>query len=141
LQRLVSPLSVTSSLKRDGTSIVSYLFRSLGSVVGLSVGSSIIQDNLRKLLRMGLSGRDVDEVRLRYSPSSTIYDVYSLIGNQIVRRVRESLSYIDKLDPATAVFVRASYGQAIHTTLWFNVACAACAVLASVFIKEKTLSR
>lgn len=41
---------------------VSYLFRSLGSVVGLSVGSTLIQITLRTSLRRALSGQDVDEV-------------------------------------------------------------------------------
>ena len=55
---------------------VSYLFRSLGSVVGLSVGTSITQDVLRHSLRKRLSGAgaDVDEVRsvpCMLSPSLT----------------------------------------------------------------------
>jgi hypothetical protein len=42
---------------------VSYLFRSLGSVVGLSVGSTLVQNVLRSSLHLKLSGQDVDEVR------------------------------------------------------------------------------
>jgi hypothetical protein len=42
--------------------LVSYLFRSLGSVVGVSVGSSLVQDTLRQKLRQRLSHGDVDEV-------------------------------------------------------------------------------
>ena len=41
---------------------VSYLFRSLGSVVGLSVGTTLTQDVLRQSLRKRLSGENVDEV-------------------------------------------------------------------------------
>ena len=41
---------------------VSYLFRSLGSVVGLSVGSTLVQGTLRSALHRKLSGADVDEV-------------------------------------------------------------------------------
>lgn len=43
---------------------VSYLFRSLGSVVGLSVGTTLTQATLRKRLHERLSGADVDEVRI-----------------------------------------------------------------------------
>lgn len=44
-------------------SIVSYLFRSLGSVVGISMGSTIVQMSLRSTLIKRLSGQDVEEVR------------------------------------------------------------------------------
>ena len=41
---------------------VSYLFRSLGSVIGLSIASTLIQDTLRSTLYKRLSGADVDKV-------------------------------------------------------------------------------
>ena len=41
---------------------VSYLFRSLGSVIGLSIGSTLIQETLRSTLHKRLSGADVDKV-------------------------------------------------------------------------------
>lgn len=42
--------------------IVSYLFRSLGSVVGLSIGSTLLQVSLRNSLRATLKGdMDVNE--------------------------------------------------------------------------------
>lgn len=40
----------------------SYLYRSLGSVVGVSVGSTLLQEGLRKELRRELSGIDIEEV-------------------------------------------------------------------------------
>ena len=43
--------------------IVSYLFRSLGSVIGLSIGSTLIQNTLRSTLHKKVSGADVDKVR------------------------------------------------------------------------------
>ena len=43
---------------------VSYLFRSLGSVVGLSVGTTLTQEVLRQSLRKRLPGENVDEVCL-----------------------------------------------------------------------------
>lgn len=52
---------------------VSYLFRSLGSVVGLSVGSTLVQATLRYLLRLRLSGDDAQEVSKIYGYFSTLF--------------------------------------------------------------------
>lgn len=57
------PFYYTSQYQSDRYSVVSYLFRSLGSVVGLSVGTTLTQATLRKQLHERLSGADVDEVR------------------------------------------------------------------------------
>ncbi|KAF8068049.1 member of the major facilitator superfamily [Lyophyllum atratum] len=99
---------------------VSYLFRSLGAVVGVSVGSTLVQETLRNYLRRNLSGKDVEE---------------------IILRVRESLSYVDQLDPATRAIVRSAYEQAVRVTLTFTLAMAGCAFISSIFIKEAALSR
>lgn len=97
---------------------ISYLFRSLGLVVGVSVGSTLAQEALRSYLRRNLSGQDVEE---------------------IIQRVRESLTYIDKLDPFTQVIVRGGYAVAIRAALSFTLFMAACSLVASIFIKEKAL--
>ncbi|OBZ72862.1 Vacuolar membrane amino acid uptake transporter fnx2 [Grifola frondosa] len=99
---------------------VSYLFRSLGSVVCLSVGTTITQDTLRKRLYERLTGADVDE---------------------IVMRVRESLEYLEELKPEVRKVVLRSYQDGIQAALWFTVALSACAVVISFFIKEKPLAR
>lgn len=44
---------------------VSYFFRSLGSVIGLSLGSTLLQSTLRSTLRHTVQGKDADEVRLK----------------------------------------------------------------------------
>ena len=70
----------------------SYLFRSLGSVIGLSVSATVVQQSLRTQLRDRLrSGKDAD---------------------QIVKRVRESLEYVKSLDPEIQIIVRDCYGTA-----------------------------
>ncbi|KAF7430237.1 hypothetical protein PC9H_005939 [Pleurotus ostreatus] len=99
---------------------VSYLFRSLGSVVGLSVGSSLVQGTLRTALRKKLDGTDIEE---------------------LIRRVRESLTYVDTLDPGTQAAVRSSYAQAVHVTLLFTTSMGALAAISAIFIKEKPLTR
>ncbi|KNZ77606.1 hypothetical protein J132_04973, partial [Termitomyces sp. J132] len=99
---------------------VSYLFRSLGSVVGVSVGSTIVQEVLRTDLRRRLSGENVEE---------------------IILHVRESLDYINKLEPVTRVVVRAAYLEAVQATFTFTVGMASLAFLSSIFIKETALTR
>lgn len=51
--------------------LVSYLFRSLGGVLGISVGSTLVQNTLRSYLRRRLAGQDVDidDVRWLFFPS------------------------------------------------------------------------
>ena len=70
----------------------SYLFRSLGSVVGLSLSAAVVQQSLRNQLRERLkSGKDAED---------------------IVKKVRESLDYIRTLDPEVREIVRQCYGSA-----------------------------
>ncbi|KJA21585.1 hypothetical protein HYPSUDRAFT_67708 [Hypholoma sublateritium FD-334 SS-4] len=117
---LISLIANAGQADQAIATAVSYLFRSLGSVVGLSVGSTLVQGTLRSALQRRLSGEDVDE---------------------IIKRVRESLKYIDELNSTTQAAVRSSYAEAIHVTFCFSVAMAACGLLASIFIKEKSLAQ
>ncbi|KAJ6500918.1 MFS general substrate transporter [Mycena sanguinolenta] len=117
---LIALISNAGPADQAMATAVSYLFRSLGSVVGLSVGSTLLQLSLRTSLRRLLTGDvDVDE---------------------IVRRVRESLTYIDELDSATAAIVRLAYSDAVLVTMWFSTAMAACALVSSAFIREKPIT-
>ncbi|KAK0475707.1 MFS general substrate transporter [Armillaria novae-zelandiae] len=100
---------------------VSYLFRSLGSVVGLSVGSTLVQGTLRAALKRELAGQDVDV-------------------DELVRQVRHSLDSIATLPRSLRAIVRHAYGEAIHVVFWFTVALAGVAVVAAVFIKETPLT-
>lgn len=63
------------------------------------------------------------------------------LAYQIVSRVRESLDYVDQLDPSTRVIVRSSYEEALQACFWFTVALAACAFVSSLFVKEKALAK
>ncbi|KAJ6614392.1 major facilitator superfamily domain-containing protein [Mycena sp. CBHHK59/15] len=102
---LIALISNAGSADQGMATAVSYLFRSLGSVVGLSVGSTLLQVSLRTSLREKLTGVDIDI-------------------DEIIRRVRESLKYIDELDHATASVVRSSYESAVLVTMWFSTAMA-----------------
>ncbi|KAF8523955.1 MFS general substrate transporter [Hysterangium stoloniferum] len=97
----------------------SYLFRSLGGVVGIAVGSAVVQNKLRLYLVEQLAGRGVD---------------------QIVRRVRESLEYIHTLDPELRSVVRGSYEQALAIALWVVLVTSLCTFISAIFIREKMLT-
>ena len=72
----------------------SYLFRSLGSVMGLSLTATVVQQSLRNQLQDRLkSSKDADK---------------------IVKRVRESLDYVKSLDPSIQDIVRSCYGVAVR---------------------------
>ena len=60
---------------------------------------------------------------------------------QIIKRVRESLSYIDELSPEVRALVRSSYQDASQKTLWFAAALSALTVVFACFIKEKPLPK
>ncbi|KAI1281367.1 MFS multidrug transporter [Xylaria sp. FL0933] len=99
----------------------SYLFRSLGTTIGISVATATLQQMLRVNLAEKLGGAD----RAR----------------EIEEQVRLSLDYIRRLDPAVAMLVRKCYAIA---TQWAFVPVAVFIILAtlsSVFIKEKKLNR
>ncbi|KAF8530799.1 major facilitator superfamily domain-containing protein [Gautieria morchelliformis] len=117
---LIALIANVSSEDQAVATAVSYLFRSLGGVIGISAGSAVVQNTLRVCLTSRLTGpgHDIDE---------------------IVRRVRESLSYVDTLDPGTRVIVRGSYEQALLATFVFSTIMGTGGLLASLFIREKSL--
>ncbi|KAI0400987.1 major facilitator superfamily domain-containing protein [Xylaria palmicola] len=100
----------------------SYLFRSLGTTIGISVSTAVLQQALRADLARRLGG-SADRAR------------------EIEEQVRLSLDYIRRLDPDVALVVRGCYATA---TQWAFVPVAvfgALAVASSLFIKEKKLDR
>ncbi|KAL6301227.1 MFS general substrate transporter [Sparassis latifolia] len=99
---------------------VSYLFRSLGSVVFLSLGTTLSQEVLRARLRAGLSGADVDE---------------------IIEHVRASLAYVGELPPAVRAVVRKAYAAGVQAALWFAVGLAGLGLVCAVFVRERALVR
>lgn len=76
----------------------SYLFRSLGSVVGISVSTSVVQQALRIKLGQQFTGED---------------------GQHFIVRVQESLDFIKTLDPEVAEIVKNCYETAISVGLDF----------------------
>ncbi|CAH0027271.1 unnamed protein product [Clonostachys rhizophaga] len=73
-----------------------FAFRNLGSVLGVSVVSTVIQQTLRDILTVELQKYD------------------NLDVGKIVDEVRKSLESLQTLDPEIAALVRRSYGQAMN---------------------------
>ncbi|KAF9455982.1 major facilitator superfamily domain-containing protein [Collybia nuda] len=114
-------IALISNSGKDNQAIVtavSYLFRSLGSVIAVSFGNTVEQQALRWNLEYSLKGENVEE---------------------IIQHARESLDYIYTLDPGKQGLVRAAYGDAIRAVLIFGVAAASLSFLSSIFIKGKVL--
>jgi hypothetical protein len=98
-----------------------YLFRSLGSVIGVSLSSTVVQQALRTQLRDRLkSGKEVDK---------------------IVEGVRKSLDYIKELEPDVREVVRGCYRRATNASFGVSIGVITLALVSSWFIREKKLSR
>ncbi|KAI9747201.1 MAG: hypothetical protein M1815_004504 [Lichina confinis] len=97
----------------------SYLFRSLGSVIGVSLSSTAVQQSLRLNLRAALQNNGDAEA--------------------IVDRVRQSLDFIKTLEPATRDIVRHCYSTATTLSFVLDAGISAGAVLSALFITENKL--
>ena len=91
---LLGLLSNASPEDQAVVTACSYLFRSLGSIVGLSLTTTVVQQVLRVRLAQKLGNRDS--------------------GDQLAKQVRESLDVIKTLDPAVRDIVRECYGHAVR---------------------------
>ncbi|KAI2830432.1 hypothetical protein CBS147320_5670 [Aspergillus niger] len=118
---LISLISNSTPEDQAVVTACSYLFRSLGSVIGLSLSSTVVQQLLRERLHFALrDSKDIDK---------------------IVDGVRQSLDFIKTLDPTTGKIVRSCYGWATNRGFAFLVGVVFCALLSSFFIRERKLSR
>lgn len=119
-----SLVALLSNASQEDTAVViacSYLFRSLGSAIGVSIASAILQQVLRQQLASRLGSGDA--------------------ASEIEEHVRQSLDYINQLDPATADIVRRCYQIAAMHVFAFQALPQALAFASSFFIKEKNLSK
>jgi hypothetical protein len=97
----------------------SYLFRSLGSVFGVSMCATAFNQTLRKSLQDALQG-DKDAA-------------------EIAERVKAGLSYYRSLDPVMKEIVKECYGKATRAAIGVGIGLAAGSALFAWFIKEKSL--
>ncbi|KAL1297867.1 hypothetical protein AAFC00_006390 [Neodothiora populina] len=99
----------------------SYLFRSLGSVFGVSMSATVANQSLRDSLKESLkSGKAATE---------------------IAERVRESLAYIATLEPEIREIVRECYAKSTRSAFVLEAGLVTGAAIAAWFIKEKALGK
>ena len=113
------PVAQASSDDLAVVTACSYLFRSLGSVIGVSLSSTAVQQSLRLNLRAALQNNGDAEA--------------------IVDRVRQSLDFIKTLEPATRDIVRHCYSTATTLSFVLDAGISAGAVLSALFITENKL--
>jgi predicted MFS family arabinose efflux permease len=95
-----------------------YLFRSLGSVFGVSMCATAFNQTLSKSLQEKLQGDDATE---------------------IAERVRAGLAYYRDLDPALKSIVKECYGRATRAAFGVSIVLVAGSAIFAWFIKEKSL--
>ena len=89
----------------------SYLFRSLGSTIGVSISATVFQQSLRMKLKNSLgSGKESDK---------------------IMKNVRQSLGYIESLRPEIQRLVRECYGLATRDSFFLMIGLALGATISS----------
>ncbi|KAF2709459.1 MFS general substrate transporter [Pleomassaria siparia CBS 279.74] len=99
----------------------SYLFRSLGSVFGISMCATAFNTTLRKTLKVALNGdKDAEE---------------------IAARVRESLEYFRNLQPELKEVVRQCYRQSTQAAVVVGTVMVFGSAFFAWFVREKRLGR
>ncbi|KAF3252100.1 hypothetical protein TWF192_004553 [Orbilia oligospora] len=121
---LVALIARSGNRDQAVSTAVSYLFRSLGSVVGVSVGGTLLQGSLRADLRKELSGvvkkEEVEE---------------------IVRRATGTLEFLQELEPKVRAVVVAAYEGAVRYPFMMAFVFSFVATAASLFIIEQPLKK
>lgn len=116
---LIGLLANASYTDQAVATACSYLFRSLGSVFGISMCATAFNQTLRRSLMTALNG-DKDAA-------------------EIAERVRAGLSYFRGLDPALKMVVRECYVKATRAALCVSIALVAGSAVFAWWIEEKTL--
>lgn len=99
----------------------SYLFRSMGSVFGLAISATVVNQMLRTFLQHDLGGgEDVDK---------------------IADMVRRSLDTIKTLDPAVRDIVRECYAKSTRVGFSVEVFIVLGAAISAIFVKETLLDK
>lgn len=116
---LIGLISNASHADQAVATACSYLFRSLGSVFGVSVAATLVNQELRKRLALALG--DGEEAA------------------HIAERVRQSIEYIRSLAPDVARVVRRCYAQSTRAAFALEIALVAGAAVSAWFVREKRL--
>lgn len=118
---LIAVISNADAEDQAIATATSYLFRQLGTTIGISTSATIIQQQLRRLLQRKLgSGKEAAEIE---------------------RRVRQSLDALKTLPPKTELLVRSAYGDAVGYGFILMLCMGIGAAVSGFFIHEKSLKR
>ncbi|KAL9602439.1 MAG: hypothetical protein Q9219_001863 [cf. Caloplaca sp. 3 TL-2023] len=118
---LIGLISNAGQVDQAVATACSYLFRTLGSVVGLALSATVVQQSLRNQLRDRLSSGDDAE--------------------KIAQRVRQSLDYIKTLPPDVRGVVQKCYSNATRDGFGLMLGIVSFAMLSAWFIREKRLGK
>ncbi|KAK5135118.1 hypothetical protein LTR08_005643 [Meristemomyces frigidus] len=121
-------IGVIANADRDDQAIAtacSYLFRSLGSVFGISMSATVVNQALRSSLASELPGLGFSQER----------------ALAIADSVRQSLENLRELKPAVSAVVIDSYGLSINAAFGLQITLLIGAAISAWFIREKALSR
>lgn len=103
----------------------SYLFRSLGSVFGVSMSATVANQALRKNL-----AKEIPRLGLPEKQASEIAD-----------RVRQSLAYLRQLEPHVRAVVADCYARSTTAAFVLEIGLVLGAAISAWFIHEKALSK
>ncbi|KAK1817949.1 hypothetical protein LTR12_007701 [Friedmanniomyces endolithicus] len=120
-------IGLIANASRDDQAVVtacSYLFRSLGSVFGVSMSATVANQALRTSLAAELPS-------LGFSQSKAI---------EIAEKVRQSLAYLKELEPEVRAVVSQCYEKSTSAAFALQIGLVAGAAISAWFIREKALS-
>jgi len=121
-------IGLISNASREDQAVAtacSYLFRSLGSVFGISLSATVANQALRKTLASEL-------------PSLGLSEEQAL---EIAERVRQSLETLRQLEPKVRAVVVDAYTKSTTAAFGLQVGLVAGAAVSAWLIREKALSR
>ncbi|KAL8717365.1 MAG: hypothetical protein Q9225_005384 [Loekoesia sp. 1 TL-2023] len=118
---LIGLISNAAQADQAVATACSYLFRTLGSVVGLALSATVVQQSLRNQLQDQLnSGKDAEK---------------------LAQRVRQSLDYIKTLPPDARRIVQECYSDATRDGFSLMLGIVFFSMLSAWFIREKRLGK
>lgn len=121
---LVSIIANASHEDQAVANACSYLFRSLGSVMGVSLSATVANQTLRKGLASGLPTLGMGEEK----------------AGEIANHVRESLTFLKTLSPEVRNLVVDCYGKSSTNAFGLQIVLVAGSAIAAWFVREKPLS-
>ncbi|PVH75113.1 putative MFS multidrug transporter [Cadophora sp. DSE1049] len=119
---VINLTALTSSVKREEQALgisVSFVFRAVGSTLGVTLASAVFQNVLRQTLETRLGDRED--------------------SRRIIALLRSSFAEISKVEPQIRTKVVDSYMTALSAVFWLSFGMSVLAAVSGLFIKEHKL--